>query len=121
MVVPRPTGAQVIWESVDSRDQIRDAREWLYDWWTFFGFFLKIGYAMSFLVARYAKDEDTPESVIDVSSVDADALAELLEVPAGRFTDVYPLKPQHADVFRRLTGIQLDLDRFDYFLEVVAA
>jgi len=34
---------------------------------------LKIGDAMSFLVARYTKDEDTPESVIDVSSVDADA------------------------------------------------
>ena len=82
---------------------------------------MKIDDAMSFLLARYAKDEDTPESVIDVSSADADALADLLEVPTERFTDVYPLKPQHADAFRQLTGIQLDLDRFDYFLEVAAA
>jgi hypothetical protein len=75
---------------------------------------------MSFLVARYAKDEDTPESVTDVSFVGAGALAELLGVPAARFTDVYPLMSQHADGLRRLTGMKLDLDRFDHFLEVEA-
>ncbi|MGW2718179.1 DUF7683 domain-containing protein [Streptomyces sp. NPDC001492] len=75
---------------------------------------------MRFLVTRYARDEDTPRSVTDVSPVGADAFAGLLEVPAARLTDVYPLQRKHADGFRRLTGLALDLDRFEYFLEVEA-
>ncbi|MGY5007550.1 DUF7683 domain-containing protein [Streptomyces sp. 900105755] len=73
-----------------------------------------------YLVARYAKDEDTPETVTDVSPVGADAFAELLAVPADRLTDVYPLRPEHADGLHRLTGVALDLDRFEYFLEAEA-
>lgn len=75
---------------------------------------------MRFLVARYSQDEDTPQSVTDVSSVGADAFAGLLEIPAARLTDVYPLRREHADGFRRLTGVTLDLDRFVYFLEAEA-
>ncbi|MEU0965189.1 hypothetical protein ABZ357_07000 [Streptomyces sp. NPDC005917] len=75
---------------------------------------------MRYLVARYAKDEDTPESVTDVSSVGADAFAGLLAMPADRLTDVYPLGPEHVAGFHRLTGMALDLDRFEYFLEMEA-
>ncbi|MFF4363873.1 hypothetical protein [Streptomyces sp. NPDC001604] len=75
---------------------------------------------MRFLVTRYARDEDTPQSVTDVSSVGAEAFARLLEVPAARLTDVYPLQRQHADGFQRLTGVTLDLESFAYFLEVEA-
>lgn len=75
---------------------------------------------MRFLVARYAKDEDTPESLSDVTSVGAEAFAALLGIPAARLTDVYPLEPEHADEFHRLTGVDLDLERFEYFLEVEA-
>ncbi|MER6423504.1 hypothetical protein [Streptomyces sp. NPDC001137] len=75
---------------------------------------------MRFLVTRYAQDEDTPRSVTDVSSVGAGAFAALLEIPAARLTDVYPLQREHADGFHRLTGLALDLDRFVYFLEVAA-
>ncbi|MER6463027.1 DUF7683 domain-containing protein [Streptomyces sp. NPDC001288] len=75
---------------------------------------------MRYLVACYAKDEDTPESVTDVSSVGVHALGRLLAIPAHQLTDVHPLRPEHADGFRRLTGLALDLDRFEYFLEVEA-
>ena len=75
---------------------------------------------MRFLVARYTQDEDKPQSVTDVSSVGAEAFARLLEIPAARLTDVYPLQRKHADGFHRLTGLALDLDRFAYFLEVEA-
>ncbi|GAA3844652.1 hypothetical protein GCM10022403_090690 [Streptomyces coacervatus] len=75
---------------------------------------------MRLLVARYAKDEDTPESVTDVSSVGADAFAALLALPAARLIDVYPLQREHVDGFRHLTGMALDLDQFEYFLEVEA-
>ncbi|MGF0175140.1 DUF7683 domain-containing protein [Streptomyces sp. Marseille-Q5077] len=75
---------------------------------------------MGFLLTRYAKDEDRPESETDVSSVAAEAFGALLAMPAAQLTDVYPLGPEHADGFRGLTGITLDLDRFEYFLEAVA-
>lgn len=75
---------------------------------------------MGFLLTRYAKDEEAPESETDVSSVAAEAFAALLAMPAAQLADVYPLDREHANGFRGLTGITLDLDRFDYFLEAVA-
>ncbi|MGW1953842.1 DUF7683 domain-containing protein [Streptomyces sp. NPDC001920] len=75
---------------------------------------------MTFLVTRYAKTEDTPDAEIDVSSAGAEAFARLLGIPVSRLADVYPLKPEHAAGLYELTGLDLDLDRFDYFLEVAA-
>ncbi|MFE9022075.1 hypothetical protein ACFYNL_26430 [Streptomyces sp. NPDC007808] len=75
---------------------------------------------MTFLVTRYAKADDTPDAETDVSSVDAEAFARLLGIPVSRLADVYPLKPEHSAGLRELTGMDLDLDRFDYFLEVAA-
>ncbi|MER6122211.1 hypothetical protein ABT173_05875 [Streptomyces sp. NPDC001795] len=75
---------------------------------------------MRFLVARYAKDEDSPDSVTDVSSAGVDAFSALLGIPPSGLTDVYPLGQEHAEAFRRLTGMGLDLDHYEYFLEVEA-
>jgi hypothetical protein len=51
----------------------------------------------------------------------AEAFAELLGIPPSQLAYVHPLDRTHAARFHRLTGVVLDLDRFDYFLEVVAA
>ncbi|MBX9394914.1 hypothetical protein K4749_15225 [Streptomyces sp. TRM72054] len=72
---------------------------------------------MIFLVTRYAKDEDFPDSSTDVTAVGAEAFGELLGMPADQLADVYPLKEEHAERFQQLTGIALDLEKYDYFLE----
>jgi hypothetical protein len=73
-----------------------------------------------FLISRYANGADTPDSVADIFALSLDDVSELLGIPPARVTDVYPLKGARADAFRRLTGIGLDLDRYEYFLEVEA-
>ncbi|WP_371661640.1 hypothetical protein [Streptomyces sp. NBC_00280] len=75
---------------------------------------------MRFLISRYANGADTPDSVADVFALSVDDASELLGIPPARITDVYPLKGAQADAFRRLTGIGLDLDRYEYFLEAEA-
>ncbi|WP_133912004.1 DUF7683 domain-containing protein [Streptomyces sp. NBC_00582] len=72
---------------------------------------------MSFLVTRYPKGEDHPDSSTDVTAVGAEAFGELLGMPAEHLADVYPLKREHAERFRRLTGLALDLEKYEYFLE----
>ncbi|AZQ35578.1 hypothetical protein EJ357_20445 [Streptomyces cyaneochromogenes] len=73
-----------------------------------------------FLVTRYLKDEDFPDSTTDVTAVGAEALGEILGMPADELYDVYPLKQEHAERVRRLTGIALDLEKYEYFLETEA-
>ncbi|MGI5376291.1 DUF7683 domain-containing protein [Streptomyces sp. CA-251387] len=73
-----------------------------------------------FLVVRYLKAEDHPDSVTDVTAVGAEAFGELLGMPADHLADVYPLKEEHAERVRQLTGITLDLEKYDYFLETEA-
>ncbi|MFF2133448.1 hypothetical protein ACFVW1_50640 [Streptomyces olivochromogenes] len=75
---------------------------------------------MRFVVARYEKDADSPDSVTDLSTVDVNAVSAMLGVPAGELTDVYPLEKPHGSELRRLTGVGLDLDHYEYFLEVLA-
>ncbi|MFF6876828.1 hypothetical protein ACFY9S_16120 [Streptomyces sp. NPDC012474] len=72
---------------------------------------------MIFLVTRYPKDEDLPDSSTDVTAVGAEAFGELLGMPANQLADVYPLTREHAARFQQLTGITLDLEKYDYFLE----
>ncbi|MFC9127634.1 hypothetical protein ACFT4A_12370 [Streptomyces sp. NPDC057099] len=72
---------------------------------------------MVFLVTRYRKDEDIPDSSTDVTATGAEAFGELLGMPADQLVDVYPLTREHAARVRRLTGITLDLKTYDYFLE----
>jgi len=71
-------------------------------------------------IVRYRKDEDRPDSVTDVTAVGAQAFGDLLGMPPEQLADVYPLTREHAERVRRLTGIALDLDTYDYFLEVEA-
>jgi len=75
---------------------------------------------MKFLVTRYLKDEDSPDSSTDVTEAGADAFADLLRIPADQLADVYPLKEEQAERFRELTGIALDLGKYEYFLETEA-
>ncbi|KUL37998.1 DUF7683 domain-containing protein [Streptomyces regalis] len=70
-----------------------------------------------FLVVRYLKDDDLPDSSTDVTAVGAEAFGELLGMPADHLVDVYPLTQEHAERVRQLTGIALDLEKYDYFLE----
>ncbi|MFF5183792.1 hypothetical protein ACFY30_08380 [Streptomyces sp. NPDC000345] len=72
---------------------------------------------MRFLITRYLKDEESPDSSTDVTAAGAEAFGALLGMPAERLADVYPLRQEHAERFRRLTGITLDLEKYEYFLE----
>lgn len=69
------------------------------------------------LVVRYLKDEDQPDHITDVTAVGAEAFGELLGLPANHLVDVYPLTRKHAERVRQLTGITLDLEKYEYFLE----
>ncbi|WP_217206698.1 hypothetical protein [Streptomyces sp. AC550_RSS872] len=71
-------------------------------------------------LVRYRKDEEWPDSITDVTAVGAEAFGELLGMPPEQLADVYPLTREHAERVRQLTGITLDLETYDYFLETEA-
>lgn len=73
-----------------------------------------------YLVTRYLKDGDQPLSSTDATAVGAEAWGELLGMAPERLTDVYPLTREHAERVEQLTGIALDLERYEYFLETEA-
>ena len=68
-------------------------------------------------LVRYPKDDDYPDATTDVTAVGGQAWAELLTTPLEQLANVYPLTQQHAERVRQLTGITLDLERYEYFLE----
>jgi hypothetical protein len=70
-----------------------------------------------YTITRYPKDGDSPDSSVDVTAVGGAAWAELVRIPLELLADVYPLTHEHAERVRQLTGITLDLDTYDYFLE----
>ncbi|WP_432137321.1 MULTISPECIES: DUF7683 domain-containing protein [unclassified Streptomyces] len=72
---------------------------------------------MILLLTRYTKDGDLPDATTDVTAVGAEALGAVLGVPADRLVDVYPLTRAHAARLQQLTGIPLDPETYDYFLE----
>lgn len=72
-------------------------------------------------LVRYLKDEDRPDSTTDVTAVGAAAFGELLGVRPDHLVNVYPLTQEHAERVRQLTGITLDLEKYDYFLEPESA
>ncbi|MEU0412410.1 hypothetical protein ABZ307_31930 [Streptomyces griseorubiginosus] len=73
-----------------------------------------------YLVTRYAKDDDQPLESTDATAVGAEAWGELLGMAPEQLTDVYPLTQEHAERVEQLTGIALDLERYEYFLETEA-
>jgi hypothetical protein len=70
-----------------------------------------------YLVTRYPKDGDKPLSTTDASAVGAEAWGEVLGMAPEQLTDVYPLTQEHAERVQQLTGIALDLEKYEYFLE----
>lgn len=75
---------------------------------------------MRFLVVRYLKDGDEPDHITDVTAVGGEAFGELLGLPVDHLVDVYPLTQKHAERVQQLTGITLDLENYEYFLETEA-
>ncbi|MFG2553272.1 hypothetical protein [Streptomyces sp. NPDC048581] len=75
---------------------------------------------MHFLVVRYPKGDDHADSSTDVTAVGAEAFGGLLGMPPERLVDLYPLTQEHAERVQQLTGISLDLENYDYFLETEA-
>lgn len=49
--------------------------------------------------------------------IGAEAFGELLGMPPEQLADVYPLTQEHAERVEQLTGVKLDLETYDYFLE----
>jgi len=41
-------------------------------------------------------------------------------MPPEQLADVYPLRQEHAERVQQLTGIALDLEKYEYFLEIEA-
>ncbi|MDQ0761698.1 DUF7683 domain-containing protein [Streptomyces canus] len=70
-----------------------------------------------YALVRYPKDDDYPDSTTDVTAVGGQAWAELLTTPLEQLVDVYPLTQEHAERVRQFTGVTLDLERYEYFLE----
>lgn len=68
-------------------------------------------------VCRYPKDGEFLDSSVDVTSVGVDVLADLAGFPAAEWVGCVPLTKDHAERVRELTGITLDLETYDYFLE----
>ncbi|MGW0417912.1 DUF7683 domain-containing protein [Streptomyces sp. NPDC003015] len=73
-----------------------------------------------FLLTCYPKDGDWPLSSTDVTAVGAEAWGELLGMAPEQLANVYPLTQQHADRVQQLTGIALDFEKYEYFLETEA-
>ncbi|WP_405881513.1 hypothetical protein OG762_24840 [Streptomyces sp. NBC_01136] len=64
--------------------------------------------------------EYDPETGVRTKTADKSRVSKLLGIPPAGLTDVYPPEDIHAAEFRRLTGIGLELDRYEYFLDVEA-
>lgn len=73
-----------------------------------------------YLVTQYPKDGDQPLSSTDATAIGAQAWGELLGMAPELLTDVYPLTQEHAERVQQLTGIALDLEKYEYFLETEA-
>ncbi|WP_328748309.1 hypothetical protein OHT57_22665 [Streptomyces sp. NBC_00285] len=73
-----------------------------------------------YLVTCYPKDGDQPLSSTDATAVGAEAWGELLGMAPEQLTDVYPLTKEHAERVEQLTGMTLDLGKYEYFLETEA-
>ncbi|MFF3740058.1 hypothetical protein [Streptomyces sp. NPDC002566] len=66
------------------------------------------------------KHEDHPDSTTDVTTVGAGAFSQLLGMPTEQLADVYPLTQEHAERVQQLTGITLNQEKYEYFLETEA-
>ncbi|MET7690903.1 hypothetical protein ABZT06_23485 [Streptomyces sp. NPDC005483] len=70
-----------------------------------------------YTLSRYPKDGDSLDSTVDVTAAGGQAWADLLATPLEQLVNVYPLTREHTEQVRELTGITLDLENYEYFLE----
>ncbi|MEV3910794.1 DUF7683 domain-containing protein [Streptomyces canus] len=68
-------------------------------------------------ISRFPKDDEFLDSSVDVTAVGVDVLADLVGIPPSRLVGNVPLTEEHAERVRQLTGITLDLEKYDYFLD----
>ena len=68
-------------------------------------------------ISRFPKDDEFLDSSVDVTSVGVDVLADLVGIPPAELVGDVPLTQERAERVRQLTGITLDLETYDYFLD----
>ncbi|KUN69814.1 hypothetical protein AQJ46_18800 [Streptomyces canus] len=68
-------------------------------------------------ISRFPKDDEFLDSSVDVTAVGVDALADLVGIVPDELVGDVPLTEEHAERVRQLTGITLDLETYDYFLD----
>ncbi|MFI6441622.1 hypothetical protein [Streptomyces sp. NPDC050759] len=68
-------------------------------------------------ISRFPKDDEFLDSSVDVTAVGVDVLADLVGIPPDELVGDVPLTQEHAERVRQLTGITLDLETYDYFLD----
>ncbi|MFH8746595.1 hypothetical protein ACH4GK_14640 [Streptomyces rimosus] len=74
---------------------------------------------MKIFVTECRSDSDFPEREMDVTRIGLQAAAELVDIPVGRFADVYPLSEEQVDALRELTGETFHPGSYEYFIEAV--
>jgi hypothetical protein len=72
---------------------------------------------MRLAISRFPKDDEFLDSSVDVTGVGVDVLADLVGIPPAELVGDVPLTEEHAERVRQLTGITLDLEKYDYFLD----
>jgi hypothetical protein len=68
-------------------------------------------------ISRFPKDDEFLDSSVDVTAVGLDVLADLVGIAPDELVGDVPLTEEHAERVRQLTGITLDLEKYDYFLD----
>ncbi|MET7690904.1 hypothetical protein ABZT06_23490 [Streptomyces sp. NPDC005483] len=68
-------------------------------------------------VSRFPKDGEFLDSSVDVTAVGVDVLADLVGIAPAEIVGDVPLTEEHAERVRQLTGITLDVENYDYFLD----
>ncbi|MFI0512523.1 hypothetical protein ACH3Y9_20780 [Streptomyces sp. WSLK1-5] len=72
---------------------------------------------MRLSISRFPRDGEFLDSTVDVTAVGVAVLADLVGIAPSELVGDVPLTEEHVERVRRLTGIALDLEKFDYFLE----
>ncbi|CAM5550929.1 DUF7683 domain-containing protein [Streptomyces canus] len=72
---------------------------------------------MRLAISRFPKDDEFLDSSVDVTAVGVDVLSDLVGIPPAELVGDVPLTEEHAERVRQLTGISLDLEKYDYFLD----
>ncbi|MFJ9147129.1 hypothetical protein ACIRP7_03450 [Streptomyces sp. NPDC102270] len=72
---------------------------------------------MRLAISRFPKDGEFLDSSVDVTAVGLDVLADLVGIAPDELIGDVPLTEEHAERVRQLTGITLDLEKYEYFLD----